>query len=153
MQSSLIQGGFGNNHILDVQHKQEDVFGYRFEICKDCLLTDTLEVRFGKDGTKDNNNNNNDGAVDVVARIEQKHECDPKLVASNRKEVLDKEGSVSAMVDELPGKGGLYEIANNCPGFDIEFRPSSEEGRTFDRYKLTRIIFFYQSSEIHSCIQ
>jgi hypothetical protein len=82
--------------------KKEDVFGYRFEICKDCLSTEALEVRFGKDGTKDNNNNNNNGAVDVVARIEQKHECDPKLVASNRKEVLDKEGSVRAMVHDLP---------------------------------------------------
>jgi hypothetical protein len=113
--------GPGNNSILDVQHKQEDVFGYRFEICKDCLYTDPLEVRYGKDGTKDNNSNNiNNGTVDVVARIEQKHECDPKLVASNRKEVLDKEGSVSAMVDELPAnsikvtKKWLKSQKNRC---------------------------------------
>lgn len=104
MQSSIIQG---------VQHKQqqqEDVFGYRFEICKDCLFTEPLKVSFGKDGIKDNNdnssnnnsNNSNNGAVEVVPRIEQKHICNPKLVASNRKEVLDKESSVKAMVDELP---------------------------------------------------
>jgi hypothetical protein len=103
MQSSLIQGGLGNNSILDVQNKQEeDVFGYRFKICKDCLLTHPLQVRYGKDGTKDNSNNDDDDTADVVARIEQKHVCDPQLVASNRKKVLDKEGSVKAMVDELP---------------------------------------------------
>ena len=114
MQSSPIQGGLGYNPILDVQHKQqqqEDVFGYRFEICKDCLYTEPLKVSFGKDGTKDNNNNNsnnsnnnnnNNGPVDVVARIEQKHICDPKLVASNRKEVQTKKGSVKPMVDNLP---------------------------------------------------
>ncbi|HZA08360.1 MAG TPA: hypothetical protein VE619_11705, partial [Nitrososphaeraceae archaeon] len=112
LQSSIIQGGRGNNHILGVQHKQqqqqEDVFGYRFEICKDCLSMEPLQVKFGKDGTKDNNsnrnsNNNNNGPVDdVVARIEQKHLCDPKLVAANRKEVRDKEGSVKTMVDNLP---------------------------------------------------
>ena len=68
-----------------------------------------LQVKFGKDGTKDNNsnrnsnNNNNDDPVDdVVTRIEQKHICDPKLVASNRKEVQDKEGSVKTNVDKLP---------------------------------------------------
>jgi hypothetical protein len=110
LQSSIIQGGLGNNHILGVhkQQQQEDVFGYRFEICKDCLSMEPLQVKFGKDGTKDNNsnrnsNNNNDDPVDdVVARIEQKHTCDPKLVASNRKEVQDKEGSVKTMVDKLP---------------------------------------------------
>jgi hypothetical protein len=114
LQSSIIQGGLGNNnHIVGVQHKQqqqqeEDVFGYRFEICKDCLSMEPLQVKFGKDGTKDNNsnrnsNNNNDDPVDdVVARIEQKHTCDPKLVASNRKEVQDKEGSVKTIVDKLP---------------------------------------------------
>ena len=113
MQSSIIQGGPGNNPILDVQYKQqqeqEDVFGYRFEICKECLSTEPLQVSFGKDGTKDNNtnnsnnsNNNNNDSVDVVARVEQKHVCDPKLVASNRKQVLDNGGSVKAMVDKLP---------------------------------------------------
>ena len=111
MQSSIIQGGLANNLILGVQHKQEeDVFGYRFKICKDCLSTEALQVRFGKEGTKDNNknsnsnnnNNNNNDSVEVVSRIEQKHVCDPKVVASNRKEVLDKEGSVKAMVDKLP---------------------------------------------------
>jgi hypothetical protein len=102
LQSSLIQGGLGNNSILDVQNKQEDVFGYRFKICKDCLLTHSLQVRYGKDVTKDNSNNDDNDTADVVARIEQKHVCDPKLVASNRKEVLDKERSVKAMVDELP---------------------------------------------------
>ncbi|HEY5630526.1 MAG TPA: hypothetical protein VIR31_00220 [Nitrososphaeraceae archaeon] len=104
MQPSQIQGGLGNNSILDVQNKQEDVFGYRFKICKDCLLTHPLQVKYGKDGTKDNSNNDDDDDddADVVARIEQKHVCDPKLVAYNRKEVLDKEGSVKAMVDELP---------------------------------------------------
>jgi hypothetical protein len=104
LQSSIIQGGLGNNHILGVQHKQqqqEDVFGYRFEICKDCLSMEPLQVKFGKDGTKDNNNND-DPVDDVVARIEQKHTCDPKLVASNRKEVQDKEGSVKTIVDKLP---------------------------------------------------
>ena len=35
MQSSTIQGGHGYNPILGLQHKQEeDVFGYRFKICK-----------------------------------------------------------------------------------------------------------------------
>ena len=59
-----------------------------------------LEVRFGEDGTK--NNNDNDDEEAVVARIERKHYCDPKLIASNTKEVLDKEGNVKAMVNELP---------------------------------------------------
>ena len=118
MQSSVIQGGLGYNSILGVQHKQqqeEDVFGYRFVICKDCLYTEPLQVRFGDDVTKDNNsssssnssnnnnsNNSNNGAVDVVGRREQKHACDPILIASNRKEVLDMEGSVKIMVDKLP---------------------------------------------------
>jgi hypothetical protein len=102
MQSSIIQGGLGYNPFLGVQNKQEDVFGYRFEICESCLSTEALQVRFGKDGTKDDNNNNNNDSVEVVQRIEQKHVCDPKLVVSNRKEVLDKESSVKAMVDELP---------------------------------------------------
>jgi hypothetical protein len=113
MQSSINQGGIGYNPILDVQHKQQeedDVFGYRFEICKDCLFTEPLKVSFGKDGIKDNNdnssnnnsNNSNNGAVEVVPRIEQKHICNPKLVASNRKEVQDIEGSVKTMVDNLP---------------------------------------------------
>ena len=99
LQSSVIQGGLGNYPIPGIQ-QNEDIFGYRFEICKHCLFTDPLEVRFGKDGTK-NINNENDDNDDVVARIEQKHYCDP-LVASNTKEVLDKEGSVKAMVNELP---------------------------------------------------
>jgi len=54
MQSSVIHGGPSYNPILGVQHKQqqkEDVFGYRFVICKDCLYTEPLQVRFGKDGT------------------------------------------------------------------------------------------------------
>ncbi|MBV9179485.1 MAG: hypothetical protein JO297_20850, partial [Nitrososphaeraceae archaeon] len=115
MQASPIQGGIGYNPILDVQHKQqqqqqEDVFGYRFEICKDCLYTEPLKVSFGKDGTKDNSNNSsnnnsnnsNNGAVEVVPRKEQKHVCNPKVVASNRKEVQDIEGSVKTMVDNLP---------------------------------------------------
>jgi hypothetical protein len=105
MQSSIIQG---------VQHKQqqqEDVFGYRFEICKDCLFTEPLKVRFGRDQTKDNNNNSsnsnnsnnsNNGAVEVVPRKEQKHVCNPKVIAANRKEVQDIEGSVKTMVDNLP---------------------------------------------------
>ena len=61
-------------------------------------------MRFGEDGTNNNNNNNddNDDEDAVVARIERKHYCDPKLIASNTKEVLDKEGNVKAMVDELP---------------------------------------------------
>jgi hypothetical protein len=96
------------------QQEEEDVFGYRFEICKGCLSMEPLQVRFGRDRTKDNNNNssnnsnnsntnnNNDPVDDVVARIEQKHMCDPKLVAANRKEVQDKEGSVKRMVDKLP---------------------------------------------------
>jgi hypothetical protein len=84
-----------------------------------------LQVMFGKDGTKDNNsnrnsNNNNDDPVDdVVARIEQKHTCDPKLVASNRKEIQDKEGSVKTMVDKLPKIAnmitqGWSENQKNC---------------------------------------
>jgi len=101
LQSSIIQGGLGNS-ILGIR-QNEDIFGYRFEICKHCLFTDPLEVRFGEDGTKNNNNNNDDNYDEdaVVARIERKHYCDPKLIASNTK-VLDKEGSVKAMVDELP---------------------------------------------------
>jgi hypothetical protein len=114
MQSSPIQGGIGYNPILGVQHKQqqqqqEDVFGYRFEICNDCLYTEPLKVSFGKDGTKDNtnnssnsNSNNNNDSVEVVPRKEQKHVCNPKVVASNRKEVQDIEGSVKTMVDNLP---------------------------------------------------
>jgi hypothetical protein len=99
LQSSVIQGGLGNYPIPGIQ-QYEDIFGYRFEICKHCLFTDPLEVRFGKDGTKNINNENDDD--DVVALIERKHYCDPKLIASNTKEVLDKEGSVKAMVNELP---------------------------------------------------
>ncbi|HZC21037.1 MAG TPA: hypothetical protein VE223_05290, partial [Nitrososphaeraceae archaeon] len=113
MQSSPIQGSLLYNPILDVhkqqQEEEEDVFGYRFEICKDCLYTEPLKVSFGKGGTKDNSNNstnnsnNNNGAVDgVVPRKEQKHVCNPKVVASNRKEVQDIEGSVKTMVDNLP---------------------------------------------------
>ena len=85
LQSSIIQGGLGNS-ILGIR-QNEDIFGYRFEICKHCLFTDPLEVRFGEDGTKNNNNNNddNDDEEAVVARIERKHYCDPKLVASNIK--------------------------------------------------------------------
>jgi hypothetical protein len=103
LQSSVIQGSLGNNAILGIPQKQ-DIFGYRFEICEHCLFTDPLEVRFGEDGTNNNNNNNddNDDEDAVVARIERKHYCDPKLIASNTKEVLDKEGNVKAMVDELP---------------------------------------------------
>jgi hypothetical protein len=44
----------------------------------------------------------NNDSVEVVSRIEQRHVCNPKVVASNRKEVLDKEGSVKKMVDKLP---------------------------------------------------
>ncbi|MGB8035812.1 MAG: hypothetical protein WCF03_18515, partial [Nitrososphaeraceae archaeon] len=80
LQSSIIQGGLGNS-ILGIR-QNEDIFGYRFEICKHCLFTDPLEVRFGEDGTNNNNNNNYDEDA-VVARIERKHYCDPKLVASN----------------------------------------------------------------------
>ena len=98
LQSSLNQDGLGNNLIMGIQQKQ-DIFGYRFKICKDCLLTDPLKVWFGKDGTKNNNNNHN--YPELVTRLEQKHECDPKLIASNTK-VLDKEGSIKAMIDELP---------------------------------------------------
>ena len=105
LQSSIIQGSLGNNAILGIPQKQ-DIFGYRFEICEHCLFTDPLEVRFGEDGTNNNNNNNNNNDNDdeeaVVARIERKHYCDPKLIASNTKEVLDKEGNVKAMVNELP---------------------------------------------------
>jgi hypothetical protein len=52
-----------------------------------------------------NNNNNNDDNDDedaVVALIERKHYRYPKLIASNTKEVLDKEGSIKAMANELP---------------------------------------------------
>jgi hypothetical protein len=53
MQSSIIQGGLGYNSILGVQRKQEeDAFGYRFKICKDCLYTASLQVRFGKKRNK-----------------------------------------------------------------------------------------------------
>ena len=100
LQSSAIQGGLGNNPILGIPQKQ-DIFGYRFEICEHCLFTDALEVRFGEDGTN-NNNNNDDEEEAVVGRIERKHYCDPKLIASNTKEVLDNEGTVKAMVNELP---------------------------------------------------
>jgi hypothetical protein len=101
-QSSPIQGGGPGNPILGVQQK-EDVFGYRFEICKDCLLTQPLEVNFGKDGTNNNNDNDNDNHNhNAIGRIEQKHQCNPKLVASNKNEVLDKETSVKAMIDDLP---------------------------------------------------
>jgi hypothetical protein len=65
------------------------VFGHRCEIFDGCLLTVPLAVHFDKDGTGHN----------VVGQIEQKHQTDPKLIASN-KEVLDKDGSFKAMVDE-----------------------------------------------------
>jgi hypothetical protein len=56
-----------------------------------CLLTEPLAVYFDKDGTGHN----------AVGRIERKHQCNPKLIASN-KEALYKEGSFNAMVDESP---------------------------------------------------
>jgi hypothetical protein len=73
--------------------------GHRCEICKDCLLTEPLAVHFDKDGTGHN----------PVGQIEQKHQCDPELIASN-KELLDKEGSFKAMVDEPPTN--MFKVVN-----------------------------------------
>ena len=72
LQSSIIQGGLGNSPIPGIQ-QNEDIFGYRFEICRHCLFTDPLEVRFGKDGINNNNDNDddNDDKDAVVARIER----------------------------------------------------------------------------------
>src|SRR5437764_13032744 len=48
---------------------RDEIFGYRFHICKDCLLIDPLAVCYSGDGKS--------------ARIEYKHACNPILVASN----------------------------------------------------------------------
>ncbi|HZD83918.1 MAG TPA: hypothetical protein VE076_13695 [Nitrososphaeraceae archaeon] len=83
------------------------IFGYRFQICKDCLLTDPVAVCYSGDGKS--------------ARIEYKHGCNPILVASNH-EGIDKESSVKTMYEKLPesvinfvntwtkGKKGLIAI-------------------------------------------
>jgi hypothetical protein len=65
----------------------DEIFGYRFQICKDCLLIDSLAVCYPGDGKS--------------ARIEYKHACNPILVASNR-EVIDKDSSLKTMYEKLP---------------------------------------------------
>jgi hypothetical protein len=64
----------------------DEIFGYRFQICKDCLLIDPLAVCYPKDGKS--------------ARTEYKHACNPILVASNR-DGIDKESSVKNMYKML----------------------------------------------------
>jgi hypothetical protein len=85
----------------------DEIFGYRFQICKDCLIIDPLAVCYPKDGK--------------TARIEYKHGCNPILVASNQ-EGIDKASSVKTMYEKLPesvinfvntwtkGKKGLIAI-------------------------------------------
>ena len=41
LQSSIIQGGLGNSPIPGIQ-QNEDIFGYRFEICRHSLLTRSI---------------------------------------------------------------------------------------------------------------
>jgi hypothetical protein len=66
------------------------------------LSTEALEVNFGKDVTNNGNNNDNNNNDTPIGRIEQQHLCDPKLLASNKEDVLVKERSVKAMVNDLP---------------------------------------------------
>ena len=85
----------------------DEIFGYRFQICKDCLLTDPVAICYSGDGKG--------------ARIEYKHRCNPILVASNQ-EGIDKASSVKTMYEKLPesvinfvntwtkGKKGLIAI-------------------------------------------
>jgi hypothetical protein len=64
------------------------IFGYRFHICKDCLVTEPLAVCYPEDGKS--------------GRDEYRHECNPILVASFNHEVIDNDCSVKAMYEKLP---------------------------------------------------
>jgi hypothetical protein len=107
----------------------DEIFGYRFQICKYCLLIDPLVVCYSGD--------------DKSARIEYKHACNPILVASNR-EVIDKDSSLKTMYEKLPesiinfvntwtkGRNGLIAIElykNNNNNTDDNSEPEARGQR------------------------
>ena len=102
LQSSLIQGGLANNPNVGIQQKQ-DIFGYRFETFKDCMIIDPVEVSFGKEEQKTTITTITITIIMILMLLDDSNESTSEIPnSSNTKEVLDKEDSVKAMIDELP---------------------------------------------------
>jgi hypothetical protein len=125
----------------------DEIFGYRFQICKDCLLIDPLAVCYSGDAK--------------TARIEYKHGCNPRLVASNQ-EGIDKRSSVKAMYEKLTesvinfvnrwtkGKKGLIaiELPKNNNNTDVNSEPEEIIKIKNPKSRQQRITFQY-SKERH----
>jgi hypothetical protein len=65
-----------------------EIFGFRFHICKDCLVTEPLAVCYPEDGKS--------------GRDEYRHGCNPIRIASFNREGIDKDSSVKAMYEKSP---------------------------------------------------
>jgi hypothetical protein len=121
----------------------DEIFGYRFQICKDCLLIDPLAVCYSGDAK--------------TARIEYKHGCNPILVASNQ-EGIDKGSSVKTMHEKLPesmidfvntwGKGKKALIAIELPKNNNDNTPQ-ETIKVKNPKSRQQLITFQYSKERH----
>jgi hypothetical protein len=120
-----------------------EIFGYRFHICKDCLITNPLAICYPEDGKS--------------GRIEYKHRCNPIHVAFNH-EGIDKDSSVKTMYEKLPEsminfvntwiKGKKALIAIELPKNNNDNTPE-EIIKVKNPKRRQQLIIFQYSKELH----
>jgi hypothetical protein len=122
-----------------------EIFGYRFHICKDCLVTEPLAVCYPEDGKS--------------GRDEYRHECNPILVASCNHEVIDNDSSVKAMYEKLPEsmakvvnawiKGKKSLVAIELPKNNNNDNTPEEIIKIKNPKRKQQLITFQYSKELH----